>query len=224
VTPPSMMIAATPGPPPGTAAALPAASLRAHRWLYRCCPLRCCSCRRRLQPTRLLSVPTIPSGTGDLHRWPDAFLALNETAACCGGLQVWACAGWRMTEQIMRSLKFLPLSAALLWMFASTAGAHAHLESANPQDQSHVTALPKIELGFSEAVQLTGLTLQRGNEPARVVENLPAASSVVFAIPVEVTEPGDYVVTWTVASDDGHSTTGRIRVLVMAGHDHGKAP
>lgn len=124
----------------------------------------------------------------------------------------------------MKNWKLLPLPAALLWMFAATAGAHAHLESSNPQDKSHVTALKKIELGFSEEVQLTGLTLQRGSEPRRVVKDLPVASSVVFAIPVEVTEPGDYVVTWTVASDDGHSSTGMIHVQVMAAHDHGQAP
>ena len=124
----------------------------------------------------------------------------------------------------MKNWKFLPLSAALLWMFAATAGAHAHLESSDPQDKSHVTALKKIELGFSEAVQLTGLTLQRGSEPARGVKDLPVASSVVFSIPLQVTEPCDYVLTWTVASDDGHSSTGMIHVMVMPGRGHGQAP
>lgn len=120
----------------------------------------------------------------------------------------------------MKNVKWLPLTAALM-AFASTAGAHAHLESANPKDQSHVSALKTVELGFSEEVQLTGLTVQKTGGPVQVVKDLPKASSVAFAIPVNVSEPGDYVVTWTVASDDGHSATGRIRVMVMAGHDHG---
>ncbi len=114
----------------------------------------------------------------------------------------------------MKTERMWPLLAALLMAVSTVAGAHAHLEMSKPADKSRVAAPKQIELTFSEAVQLTALTLQHGGKPAQPIESLSTESASGFVIPVQTLQPGEYVLTWTVATDDGHAATGKLRFTV----------
>jgi methionine-rich copper-binding protein CopC len=96
---------------------------------------------------------------------------------------------------------------------ATAAHAHAHLEKSAPADKSHGVAPGKIELVFSEAVQLTKLGLQRGDEAATSLA-VPLQSDIGFSIPLPKLAAGSYVVSWSVASDDGHTSSGKFTFTV----------
>lgn len=107
------------------------------------------------------------------------------------------------------------ICAALLCGVA-TAQAHVRVESVKPADKSHVQAPAAIELGFSEPAYLAELTLQRGKEPARKLKIPTTEDSVVVTVPLPPLAAGTYVVTYSVQSDDGHTTKGRFTFTVEA--------
>lgn len=112
----------------------------------------------------------------------------------------------------MNKLNVLALCALL--SVAAAAHAHAHLEGSVPADQSHGGAPAAIELKFSEAVRLTALGLQRGNETSKPLAPLPSGMAKSFSIPVRGLAAGGYVVTWRAISDDGHVASGRFGFAV----------
>ena len=104
-------------------------------------------------------------------------------------------------------------------MAVSTATwAHAALTGSDPADKSRVTAPQKVELVFDESVQLTSLTLQHGKEPAQTLP-VPLPSDYGFSVPLPQLAPGDYVIGWSVVSDDTHVSKGRIHFTVVAAPD-----
>ncbi len=105
------------------------------------------------------------------------------------------------------------ICAALLFG-AAAAQAHVKVESVKPADKSRVRAPAAIELGFSEPAYLAELTLQREKEPARPLKIPATEAAVVVAVPLPPLAAGNYVVTYRVESDDGHTTTGRITFSV----------
>jgi methionine-rich copper-binding protein CopC len=117
-------------------------------------------------------------------------------------------AGTVLEEKIMK-LRNLLLSLVLAAPVAALA--HAHLEKSAPADKSRVEKVEKLELTFTEEVQLTAVTLQRAGAAARPISPLPVESASGFTLPVQGLAAGDYTVTWSVATDDGHVATGKVR-------------
>ena len=114
------------------------------------------------------------------------------------------------------------LSGVALVTFAVTAGAHAHLHKASPADGSVVTTSPSnIVLTFSEAANLTALSIQKGKEAAQKLKPLPADPAAQISVPLPQLTPGTYSVTWRVVSDDGHVMSGTLH-FTLADHpsDH----
>lgn len=112
-------------------------------------------------------------------------------------------------------MKIRTLTLSLLMTAAAaTAQAHTHLEGSAPADKSRVAAPAAIELHFSEAAKLTALTLQKGNEAAQPVKPLPVKAAAELSVPVPALAPGDYVVSWRVAGDDGHVMSGKFGFTV----------
>jgi methionine-rich copper-binding protein CopC len=108
----------------------------------------------------------------------------------------------------------LSLCTLLLWPLA--AFAHAHLQQALPADGSVVSSAPaQFTLKFSEAAQLTALSLQKQGEPqARKIEPLPTAASAQFNVPAPKLDPGVYELRFRVVSDDSHVVSGSIHFTV----------
>ena len=70
------------------------------------------------------------------------------------------------------------LSGPVLVMFGVTASAHAHLQKSSPADNSVITTSPSnLVLNFSEAAQLTALSIQKDSEPAQNLKPLPTAAA-----------------------------------------------
>lgn len=105
------------------------------------------------------------------------------------------------------------LSTLGLMIFATSAAAHAHLESSLPADKATVSAPSAIELRFSEAVRVTSLTLQQGTSAASKL-TAPTSASKHVSVPVTGLTPGDYKVNWRVASGDGHLVSGAFAFTV----------
>src|SRR5690606_2678295 len=121
----------------------------------------------------------------------------------------------RVTKRMNRFSRMLVLAA--LAAVPLLAGAHASLKSSAPAQGSRVTSPSKLEMHFSDTVQLKSVTLARkGDAAARPVKPLPEEWGSHFSLPLEPLQAGDYEVTWTVDTDDGHAATGKIRFTVVA--------
>jgi methionine-rich copper-binding protein CopC len=68
-------------------------------------------------------------------------------------------------------------------------------------------------------VQLTSLTLQKGEEKATSLK-VPEPYGYSFAAPLPSLAPGDYVISWSVLADDTHVSSGKIHFSVVAGEQH----
>lgn len=118
-------------------------------------------------------------------------------------------------------MKLSPLSgtlaAAALLAFSAMASAHSSLKSSVPANNSRTAAPTKLELKFSDTVQVKELSVQRKNEAAaRPIKPLPEEWGSEFTVPMEPLPAGDYVVTWKVDTDDGHVSSGKISFTVTA--------
>ena len=112
-------------------------------------------------------------------------------------------------------------TAMALLSIAAQVPAHTDLLQSTPADKSKVAAVEKIELKFLDEVQLTALTLQQGEGQARQVTPLPETWGTEFTIPAKATAAGDYVVSWSAKTDDGHVASGKFRfTLAPAAHTH----
>jgi methionine-rich copper-binding protein CopC len=122
------------------------------------------------------------------------------------------------------------IGAALL--FASAfAQAHSHLQSSKPAEGSVVNAAPTaIELNFSEAVTLTALSIQKGDEKSQSLAPPSDKPTQKISIAVPPLSPGKYVVNYRAVSDDNHVMPGALHFTVGAqpakdaAMDHSKVP
>lgn len=109
------------------------------------------------------------------------------------------------------------LSGIVLLTFAVTADAHAHLLRSIPADNSVVAASPaSLVLNFSEAAQLTALSIQKGHDPEHKLKLLPGGAAAQISVPLPPLTPGAYTVSWRVLSADGHVVSGALRFTLSA--------
>jgi methionine-rich copper-binding protein CopC len=95
--------------------------------------------------------------------------------------------------------------------------AHAHLLQASPGDGSVLKEAPaSFALKFNEPATLTSLTLQKENQAAQKISDLPAKPSAQFNIPAPKLDAGGYTLTYRVLSDDNHVMSGTIKFKVTA--------
>jgi methionine-rich copper-binding protein CopC len=105
----------------------------------------------------------------------------------------------------------LSLFAVLLFAVVGVAHAHAHLEHSQPAANSIVSIAPKnVVLTFNEAVQLTALTLQRGDDKPQDLGPLPKAVTKEITVPMPTLMPGNYIIKWRAVSDDNHVASGKV--------------
>lgn len=114
----------------------------------------------------------------------------------------------------MKSFKSIAVVTAMLCV-AVAAEAHVGLVSSTPKDKSQGLAPKTLELHFTEDAYLTGLTLQRVAGPAEPLGIPASGAATAFSVPLPALAPGDYVVSWRVESDDGHSTAGKVAFKVL---------
>ncbi len=114
--------------------------------------------------------------------------------------------------------KLVPLMALLVGVALSgVASAHAHLHSSVPANHSTVAEAPKqIALEFNEPVQLTAVTVQKGDGPATKLGPLADAASKTFSLALPTLEAGSYIVKWRAVSDDGHVMADKVLFTVGA--------
>ena len=106
------------------------------------------------------------------------------------------------------------LCAMLLWPIA--AAAHAHLQQSLPAEGSVVSSAPaQFMLKFSEAAQLTALSLQKQGEPqAQKIQPLPTAASAEISVAAPRRDPGIYELRYRVVSADSHVVSGSVHFTV----------
>jgi methionine-rich copper-binding protein CopC len=108
--------------------------------------------------------------------------------------------------------------AAGLYLLAAVAGAHAHLEKAQPAADSKSADVREIRLAFSEPVEarLSTVRLETGEERT-VTEpgaEIDAADPKVLVVHLyEKLPPGPYTVRWSVVAADGHKMSGSYSFL-----------
>jgi methionine-rich copper-binding protein CopC len=100
----------------------------------------------------------------------------------------------------------------LLW--STGALAHAHLTDSSPVDGSQMLEGPAaLVLTFSEAVQLTALSIQRtGGTPQKLALPEQVAARISVALPR--LPGGAYVVRWRTLGSDGHVVPGQLRFTI----------
>jgi methionine-rich copper-binding protein CopC len=115
------------------------------------------------------------------------------------------------------------LSGLALVAFGVTANAHAHLQKSSPADNSVITTSPSnLVLNFSEAAQLTALSIQKDGEPAQNLKPLPSTAAQQISVPLPQLTSGTYSVGWRVVSADGHVMAGALHFTLAAdrANDH----
>jgi hypothetical protein len=112
----------------------------------------------------------------------------------------------------MRRLRGAGVWLALLW--SAGALAHAQLTDSSPVDGSQLLDGPTaLVLSFSEAVQLTALTIQRnGGTAQRLVP--PEQVAARISVPLPKLAAGAYVLRWRTLGSDGHVVPGQIRFSI----------
>jgi methionine-rich copper-binding protein CopC len=114
--------------------------------------------------------------------------------------------------------KYLSILATFSFAVSGAAFAHAHLEKSQPADKSSVAVAPKeVVLEFNEPVQVTALTIQKGDEKAQDLGPLPKAATAKVTVPVPAIAPGNYIVKWRAVGDDNHVMNGKF-IFTVATH------
>jgi len=111
----------------------------------------------------------------------------------------------------------LRIAVLCAWLlFPLMAGAHAHLEAAQPADGSVITAAPdKFILSFSEPAQLTSLSLLKtGVSEPQNIATPPTAMSAQISIPAPALGPGSYELRYRVLSADSHIMSGSVHFTI----------
>lgn len=112
---------------------------------------------------------------------------------------------------------FALLIAMASVLVVNVASAHAHLHMSAPANHSVVADSPKkIDLQFNEPVQLTSVTIQKGDGSATKLGPLPDAPAKDFTLAAPALDAGNYIVKWRAVSDDGHVMTDKLLFTVGA--------
>src|SRR5215213_428152 len=99
----------------------------------------------------------------------------------------------------------IALAAGALLASSALANAHSHLTSAQPAEGSVLNSAPaNIVLKFSEATQVTALTLQKEGGEEQKLAPLPPTPAEEVSVATGKLTPGKYVVNWRVVSGDNH--------------------
>jgi methionine-rich copper-binding protein CopC len=108
----------------------------------------------------------------------------------------------------MRLMRVAP--AVVLLLSSGAACAHAHLVASTPGAGARLTRAPKeLNLEFSEAAQLTALSIAKAGEaPQKLGAPAVAASHVSIALPALT--PGTWTVRFRALSADGHLVPGTV--------------
>lgn len=107
--------------------------------------------------------------------------------------------------------KSFMLLAVLNFILIGMAYGHAHVEKSSPANNSTVsTNQQSITLQFNESVQITVLTLQKGDAPAQDLKPLPSKPTSVVTVPMPKIDEGSYIIKWRAAGDDGHIMSGKV--------------
>lgn len=107
--------------------------------------------------------------------------------------------------------------ATLTLMFTGLAHSHALVKKSEPANNSTITQVPgNITLEFNEPVQLSVLSLQKGDGPAQDLKPLPSKATAVVTIPMPKVEAGSYIIKWRAAGDDGHIMSGKVLFTVSS--------
>lgn len=114
-------------------------------------------------------------------------------------------------------MKIYRILAATAMLVSLSANAHTHLQKSMPADKSVVTTAPSaVVLTFSEAANLTALTLQKGTEKAQPLGPLPGKTAKEATVALPALTPGEYVVNWRVAGEDSHVMSGKFAFTLAA--------
>ena len=99
----------------------------------------------------------------------------------------------------------------LLFAITGTAYGHAHILKSDPANKSTVHQSPKnVVLEFNEKVQITVLTMQKGEGKAQALVPLPRAAVKMISVPIPVVDAGSYTINWRATGDDGHVVSGQV--------------
>jgi methionine-rich copper-binding protein CopC len=103
------------------------------------------------------------------------------------------------------------LIASLLLLASAGAQAHAHLQQSTPADGSVIATAPaKLVLRFSEAAQLTALSITKQGGARQELAPLPDRAQATIEVALPALTPGRYEVSWRAVSGDGHVMPGTI--------------
>ena len=117
-----------------------------------------------------------------------------------------------MSLRPMRAVLIAAAGTVALLFSASSALAHAHLESSVPAAEAVVASPSMITLHFTEALELRfsgfEITDARGARVNALSSADPNNPAVLMATPAAALSPGVYHVTWHIVAHDGHRMRG----------------
>ena len=124
------------------------------------------------------------------------------------------------------NLKNISVAVALC-LVSGVLQAHTKLKSSTPAEGSKLTASPaSITLQFSEATQITALSIQKSEATEQSLGPLPRGPSEKVTVTVPKLAAGNYVVSWRAIGGDNHVMKGKLSFSVSAAQvkEHASAP
>jgi len=112
--------------------------------------------------------------------------------------------------------KVLAGIAALGFLSASPAFAHAALKVSTPKGGTTVAAPQNLSLTFTEKVRLTAVKLTAAGKETAVETDRSAPAAETFSVPLSTLAPGTYQVRWTALGADGHPANGTFSFTVSS--------
>ena len=125
----------------------------------------------------------------------------------------------RASRPLRRLLGALALTAGVLLASATPAFAHADLIASDPAPGAVLAESPeRVTLEFTEPVTVANGAIRVCDaDESRVDEGVVDVSDRVASLALPTLDEGSYVVTWRIASDDGHPVSGAFTFQVGIG-------
>lgn len=124
-----------------------------------------------------------------------------------------------MTRLVVRGAVGGVVALSALVLLAGPAAAHTKLVESSPADGATVTSFERIDLRFTEPIELAGshvwVTDVAGSMELAGLAAI-GGSSTTLTVPVPPLGEGDYEITWHVLAADGDPVQGTFRVVVAA--------